>query len=297
MTERIFIPGSSWLYFKLYTGQKSADELLISYLYPLVKKLKEQGDIEDFFFIRYSDPNFHLRIRFYIADKTHYGVVFNTFYETFEPCVRNRLVSRVQCDTYQRELERYGNNSTETAERIFCIDSYCILELLRTFTDTYPDPDNDRWLVSCQLIDDLLEAFSFDTSRKIELLSRMAEDFKQEFGFVNKTVTKQLNNKYRLYRQQIPGSFRNYPQIEQCFTIRKELLTVQARHLMEMESRKVLTLPLPDIVYSLLHMTMNRWFRSKNRIYELVIYEFLRRHYDSVLAQSGYNRSSSVESI
>ena len=58
--ERIFIPGSQWLFFKLYTGTQSADVLLAEQIGPLMKRLRDCGAIDDFFFIRYTDPLFHL---------------------------------------------------------------------------------------------------------------------------------------------------------------------------------------------------------------------------------------------
>ncbi len=291
MTERTFIPGSPWLYFKLYTGQKSADDILIFHLYPLVRKLKEEGNIQDFFFIRYSDPAFHLRVRFFIPDKTAYGAVFNAFYDAVEPCVRQGTISQVQCDTYQRELERYGSVSMETVERIFGVDSLSQLELLQRLTANSPNPDKDRWPIAFRLIDDLLEAFAFDGDRKIELLTRLAENYRQEFGFTQNTFTKQLNDKYRLHRQQIAGSFQPPPIIEEALSARKRMLAVPGGHLLEMEQAGTLEKTPADIVYSLLHMTMNRWFRSKNRIYEMVIYDFLLRHYKSAQAQAIYRKN------
>ena len=37
-------------------------------------------------------------------------------------------------------------------------------------------------------------------------------------------------------------------------------------------------------------MTMNRWFRSRNRLHELVIYNFISKHYDSMYARMIYNK-------
>lgn len=38
--ERIFIPGSRWLFFKLYTGTQSADILLTRHISPFVRRLQ-----------------------------------------------------------------------------------------------------------------------------------------------------------------------------------------------------------------------------------------------------------------
>lgn len=280
MTERTFIPGSHWLYFKLETGQKSADEILISYIYPLVIKLKETSIIQNFFFIRYYDPTFHLRVRFFIKNLLYYGYIFNAIYEAIEPCVQKGLIYNVQCDTYRRELERYGVFAIDIVEQIFGIDSISQLKLLRIYNDK-SFPDNDRWLISLRLISDCLDAFGYDLEQKVNQLSLMSDYYQQEFGFTQHMFTKQLNNKYRLNQQHIIKSF-EYPHIlEDVLQARKRMLTSHACHLLEMENKNILEKPLTDIVFSLLHMTMNRWFRSHNRIYELVIYNFLFKYYKS----------------
>ena len=290
MADRTFIPGSSWLYFKLYTGQKSADEILISHLYPLVKALQKGGKVQDFFFIRYMDPSFHLRVRFYISEAANYGAVFSIFHDMIEPCVRKGLISKVQCDTYQQELERYGNLSIEIIERIFGVDSLFQLELLQRLADNSQISDNNRWLLSFRLIDDILDAFGLDRGRKINILSSLADNYKREFGFTQHVFTKQLNDKYRLYRPQIIRSFRHPLPIEEVLSARKERLVSSARSLLEMEESGILERPIDDIICNLFHMTMNRWFHSKNRIYELVIYDFLLRYHKSAQAQFIYRK-------
>lgn len=60
--HRTFIPGSQWVYIKLYTGEKTADDLLIQVIAPVIKKVQKAQHIKKWFFIRYSDPDFHLRI-------------------------------------------------------------------------------------------------------------------------------------------------------------------------------------------------------------------------------------------
>ena len=117
--ERIFIPGSRWLFFKLYTGTQSADILLTRHIGPFVRRLRENGAIDDFFFIRYTDPLFHLRLRLHLPDTSRYGEVFGAFYETFQPCVESRLVTTIACDTYVREVERYGGEAIEPTERLY----------------------------------------------------------------------------------------------------------------------------------------------------------------------------------
>lgn len=61
--QRAFSFGSEWLYYKLYGGEFNLDQLLVQDLFPLLKKLQSKKLMQDFFFIRYYDPEFHIRLR------------------------------------------------------------------------------------------------------------------------------------------------------------------------------------------------------------------------------------------
>ena len=202
--ERIFIPGSRWLFFKLYTGTQSADILLTRHIGPFVRRLRESGAIDDFFFIRYTDPLFHLRLRLHLPDTSRYGEVFGAFYETFQPCVESRLVTTIACDTYVREVERYGGEAIEPTERLFGCDSACIIRILELLRQqgqfgTYPS-EEIRWRLGLLLNDDLLDAFGLSLTEKTALVAEAAKGYKAEFGFTAHRSTKQINDKYRVLR-------------------------------------------------------------------------------------------------
>jgi len=65
---RKFIPGTEWLYLKIYTGVKTSDVLLEEAILPLVTCFLNNNLINKWFFIRYNDPKPHLRIRFELSD-------------------------------------------------------------------------------------------------------------------------------------------------------------------------------------------------------------------------------------
>src|SRR5207253_1369387 len=62
--RRTFTPGSDWLYAKLYTGSATADSLLLDVVAPLARELLAADAVDSWFFIRYADPDWHLRVRF-----------------------------------------------------------------------------------------------------------------------------------------------------------------------------------------------------------------------------------------
>ena len=108
--QRDFILGDQWFYFKLYTGVKTADTLLLEVIQPLRQYLLENKLIDKWFFIRYSDPDFHLRIRFSLQNRQALGIVISKLNELVKPYLENKLISSMQVDTYSRELERYAKH-------------------------------------------------------------------------------------------------------------------------------------------------------------------------------------------
>ena len=287
--QRTFIPGSEWLFFKIYTGHKSADEILVSYLYPAAERLKTGKAIDDYFFIRYTDPKFHIRFRFHVPDVSNYGRVFRAMYDCLSPCRENAVIWDVLCDTYQREIERYGASSMELSERLFCMDSKYILSLLGLLADSQ-NAEQDRWQLSLRLIDDTLSAFGYTAEDKKELLEKMSAGFKTEFGFTNSTFNKQLNDKFRMQRKNVESVFG--PETDPVgayaaiLDLRRRETEALAEQILPLTERE--RIEKDDYVRSVVHMTMNRLFRSKNRIYEMVIYDFLFRYYQSALAKIKY---------
>lgn len=281
--QRIFIPGSEWLYLKVYTGPKSAENILINYLYPALVELKAKDIVRDFFFIRYNDPSFHIRFRIKIKNVSEYGIVFTQIEQILYSCVDNGLINNVQYDTYHRELERYGEQYISEVEAIFCIDSRSIINLLQIMIENGV-ADEDRWKLSLLLIDDLMSAFSNSIAENRSLMEQMSNDFKSEFGFTTHTYTKQLNDKYRKFRHTIENTL-------QC---KDETLTIYRKITLDRKEAisKISTkfdygsYNKPNLLYSLIHMTINRLFRSKNRLSELVIYDYLSRYYTSQLVKS-----------
>ncbi len=67
--KREFVFGSEWVYYKIYCGAKSADKLLQFALTPLLKEAYKRKLIDSWFFIRYNDPENHIRIRFHLIDE------------------------------------------------------------------------------------------------------------------------------------------------------------------------------------------------------------------------------------
>src|SRR5262249_22589613 len=105
--ERTFPPGSEWLYAKLYTGTATADRVLSEVVRPVVGAALQSGAADGWFFLRYGDPDWHLRLRFHGAPERLHAEVLPALQAAVAPLLDDGRLWRAQLDTYEREVERY----------------------------------------------------------------------------------------------------------------------------------------------------------------------------------------------
>ena len=162
--------GSEWLYLKLYTGALTADKLLGTSVKELTELLLAQGLIDRWFFVRYADPDPHLRLRFHQGSATtdrFYAELLPTVYRWADKLQQAGLVRQVQTDTYLRELERYGNDTMKASEQLFFHDSQAVVAFLSS-----PGRGDEvvRWQFAFGGVDRLLRDFRYALPDQARLL-------------------------------------------------------------------------------------------------------------------------------
>lgn len=286
---RDFSIGSEWLYYKCYCGIKTADRILTEAIHPVVKQLTAAGVIDKFFFIRYNDPEFHLRLRFHLPDPGRLGDVIRLLHQYLRPFETQGYIWKTQTDSYCRELERYGHNSIEQAETLFFHDSMSVLEMLE---NTWGDKREEvRWLWALRAIDELLDVFGYTLEAKLKLTEILKDSFAAEFN-ADKLLKTQLNNKYRESRKEIEEVMDRQcdagSMLQPILALLKEknkALQPVAAQLLEMKAAARLERSLDDLMFSYIHMLVNRTIPSKARLHELVIYDLLHQYYRSQMAR------------
>ena len=94
---------------------------------PLVDRALGSGAAEGWFFIRYADPTWHLRLRFRGDPVRLHGEVLPLLQEAVAPLLESGRVRRLALDTYERELERYGGPiGMPLCEALFQADSAAV---------------------------------------------------------------------------------------------------------------------------------------------------------------------------
>ncbi len=278
--QRNFLPGSSWLYYKIYCGSKSADEILLKVIQPLCTELQVGKLISQWFFIRYNDPDFHIRFRMKINDPMLSGWIMQHFLKMVEPFESAGLIWKIQLDTYQRETERYGEQLTDYAEELFALDSRQFLSFLEI---TEGDEREDlRWPWALLSTDALLSHFGYDAGAKYQLMQALQKQFAAEFR-ADKAMFKQLNQQYNQHRGLINQL------LGQAADQSHPLMPLIAQHspaIKEIAGKILLAInnspgALDNLMGSYIHMSLNRVFLSEPRLHEFVIYDYLCSYYRS----------------
>ena len=73
--KRKLYPGDKWLYVKIYASSVQCETLLITKIPQLISSLTKQSLIQKWFFIRYADPENHIRLRFLLSDTERIAVI------------------------------------------------------------------------------------------------------------------------------------------------------------------------------------------------------------------------------
>ncbi|WP_049717042.1 lantibiotic dehydratase [Streptomyces caatingaensis] len=121
------LPGEDWIYAKLYAAEDVHDELLTAHL----PRLLDAVGTRPWFFLRYRDPDPHLRLRL------HGGPELLPELARWARSLQDAgLLRTLALDTYVPETGRYGGpDALPLAERVFHLDSRSALELLRSRAD------------------------------------------------------------------------------------------------------------------------------------------------------------------
>lgn len=282
-TKPSFLLGEEWLYYKIYTGFATTDMILQNDLHPLINRLLQQGLIDKWFFIRYADPEHHLRLRVHLTQTENIGAVILAFRDTFRRLSDQHTVWKIQTETYERELNRYGNQLIEQAETIFFCDSECTVTLLNVLEIN--QNDTEKWMAGMASIDTFLEVFGYDLSQKKTLTEQLRTAFFNEFG-VNATTKKELSAKYRNHKTEIERFMKSDADSNTLISVLQERnSSLTAPVSVILEHWKSDPIRINDVLGSYIHMMMNRLFDSNNRQCEMVLYDLLCSYYTSVLAR------------
>jgi thiopeptide-type bacteriocin biosynthesis protein len=276
-------PSGEWFYVKAYCGVAGLDRVLRDTVAPLVRDLRAEAVIDRWFFVRYSDPEWHLRLRIHGEP----GAVWRDA----APRLLGALaavgggVHKVAIDTYDPEVERYGGPAgMALAEEIFEADSDTALMIAARF----PGNADARWQLALVGMDAMLSDLGFTLEEKRGVMAKARAGQAGRYT-QSARLKRQMGDKFRVLRPELERLVAQPPSplAPGVDAIRRRSIAMGklAPRLLGLEQRGQLTTSLAELAMSHLHMWANRVFRGSANAQELVLYELLYRMYDGRIAR------------
>ena len=283
--EKSSLPGEKWKYLKIYTGEASADKLIANHLAPLANKLRKQGIIKNWFFIRYQDPDFHLRFRLKLVNDYQTDELNQVLYQPLKVLYKQGQIQKIVEDCYVPEFERYGGSHILGAcEEVFYMNSVVVSELIkRTYLE--PNKDDIRWKICLRLAWQVTMEICDSFEQAEAFFKRIAAAYDQEFN-ADTEIKKKLNLNYREAMKEVANCLSMEFNYSSELFLDADFLTAYSRklsnlkNLCEKYNQDVLM-----ILSSIIHMDCNRIFVISQRANEWVIYHYLARYIRTVIAR------------
>lgn len=284
--KRVFIPGEEWLYFKIYCGNYSADYILSNDVLLIVDVLLKNNLIDKWFFIRYTDPENHLRIRFHLTDCKNIHNVMQIANAHFSKLFEKHIVYDIAIATYKREIERYSANIIIEIENLFYCHSTKIIQLINNTVSEYDEIT--RIFASLLMMHDILKYFGIPLSHCQKITEDLCFQFKLEYS-MDRNNSRRISKLYLKYRNDISlllnqgKNPEHLSGLNKVMRMRKEEVKILKIILEKIKKDNEITSL--QLIISIVHMNINRTFRSKQREYEMLCYSLMNQYFKSVIAQ------------
>ena len=251
----------NYLYIKLYVDKNNADRILIKFIAPIVQACFQESDITSFFFIRYADPDFHIRIRF--KGKKKLQSVLEKINTLYDKLFTKAIANKLEIEEFIPEIQRYGGPQYYNyVEEYFFCDSYFTLNVLELL-------NNKKLLLSRELITSI---------SVLEMIKNIGLSYQESATLfcVDDIQNRKVVN-YREYRNMLHMYFNSFGKDEQL-TLLKKIIDLKLKDsklcsLLELEDREQFFYTLNSVI----HMSCNR-INSTDDLFELKVREIVRAY-------------------
>jgi thiopeptide-type bacteriocin biosynthesis protein len=290
--QRLFVPGSEWLYYKLYIHASASNELLTNQVRKTIVILRRQGLVKKWFFIRYYDTGYHLRIRIHLKP-LHTGYVMARFGKVLDELATSGIIKKYAVDTYERELERYSAGLIAHCEDHFCRSTDLILSWLEKITtnDTAYEYYYISWLTTRMFFD----VFGVRTESAAEMLMNAYQGISDKYPD-SKVKTTMLKQKLREISKVFSASGDLHQKaiitLRKPFKLFSDSLHKIASLTQDWDHDKRLRL-----ISDLLHMHLNRLLVSDSTQQELILYYCMSRMLQSENARAQIVSAAAADNV
>jgi len=271
--QRKYMPGSEWLYLKVYAPKIGVNRLLLR-LGPLLNKRYGKHRISQWFFIRYEDQAPHIRVRLKV-DPEAISEVLIAFKAKLEDRIQQQVIREFQIDVYTRELERYAVGGIELTEHFFWKSSQLVYDFVKLHQTSAHSNIHIFALYSTQA---MIAAFIPVADEQIAFALTSFQQFLPEF--TDKPFKVDLDKKYRELSPEIMAAFgRSDPALLSGSPNAGSKFLESLRTLNNKIGDEILK---NEYLRSIIHMHLNRVFTDESRKQEMICYYLLHKYLLSV---------------
>jgi lantibiotic biosynthesis protein len=299
---RSLVPGSEWLYAKIYVGASELQPVVQAVVREVLPGLVASG-VPPWFFVPYADPDLHVRLRIRLSEASLQHELLVRLRRALDERWANGTVTRIQLDTYEREVERYGGLAgVELAEELFYRDSEACVRLLAMCED---DPEL-RWQLTLLGIDRYFDDFALSSVARDELVSSVLENLRSASGATTTTL-RAIGKKYRRHAGRLAalsssGALSHDTSFAETLARAREVYDERSVHvrrvcvrLARLRREGILRMDQASLIYAFAHLHAVRMLGPNARSHELVLYDFLRRQHATREARAAWARIAETE--
>jgi thiopeptide-type bacteriocin biosynthesis protein len=271
-------PLSEWVYFKIYVGEFIGNKLLLDIIPDLINELEKRNIISKWFFVRYSDPMNHLRVRFLLNVVKKKQALLDLVEKYLANYLLQNVIWNLQICTYIREIERYGNEFIESAESWFYHNSKLAIKLLPIFKQLN---DQDQIVCGAYCLETLLDHFSFTLEEKHKYVFTRAELFAKEFNLEsNKESRFEINELLRKcspdFKKLFDADINKLNVTYKCvYELLRKSRCTDNKIITSIREKSINNDKFTQLIADFLHMFINRLFFNEQRFKEMKIYKLM----------------------
>ena len=250
--DRVLYPGDEgWIYFKIYVNKMQASTFLAKYLEPFIDDMFYQSIIKKFFFIKYADPKYHIRLRLQITKPDKLGEIMQKFREWFNLLQENLISYEYIISQYEREIERYGgSNLIRYAENYFCYDSRFVIALLQEISKNAGEIQREK--IGIWVMQNLVGCFYDGIQATNDFFVKYMDNikYKEVFRKQKKDYLNAIEDNY----------IKNFSaKVQRIAEERTAVIQQYARQIKQVEATGQLANSIDNILLTLMHMFCNRY--------------------------------------
>jgi len=249
-------PGSEWLFVKLYCPRQFEEDVISGAVLDFAEDVTATGVADSWFYIRYSDPERHIRLRLHGTPRRLAAELFPRLSEWAGSWMEQGVFSKFVFDTYEQELERFGGiERMKAAEALFAADSRSSAKLLRCFKkNTWPHDETTFLVLS---IDDLLTSIGLTEEERTAWYGKQINARGREIG---DAYRKRKDNLRRAVGSATAflSEFDFGSEVIDVLAERHDAMAAVGRQLRELPEDQAISRPMDDLCSSFVHLHLNR---------------------------------------